>query len=102
MDKAQKHARRLGLIGLCIVAPLGITTGQLWLSRSFDLWSWWTGASDIIAIAAGIAIGLVGIALLQLPRSQRFAFGFLYAVFGSGALFVWTIMFACAAFGGCL
>lgn len=102
MNGVPRHARQLGLIVLCIVAPVGITTGQLWLSRSFDLWSWWTGVSDLIAIAVGIVIGLVGIGLLQLPRSQRLAFGFLYVVFGSGALFVWTIMFACSTFGGCL
>src|SRR5690606_13218896 len=85
-----------------IVAPLVVTTAYLWLSRTYDLWSWHTGAADFLALGASIAAGLVGVLVLPMGRVSRAVFAVVYVPVAACVLILWSLSYVCGVFGACL
>ena len=105
MANNNNESKKLGRTALAstvaFLFPTLILTGYLWLSRTYD-WNWHSGTLDYFALAASIAIGLIGVFLLPLRRVGRFALAAIYVPIAGFLLFLWMFAFVCDAIGSCL
>ncbi len=101
--------QRVGRVGraafggaLALLAPFLISTSYLWLSRTYDFWSWQGGMLEFVALAASIAVGLLGILVLPIDRLSRAVIAVVYLPILSAALVQWSLAYICGEFGACM
>ena len=75
-----------------LLAPPLIATAYLWLSRTYDLWSWQSGTPDFAALAASVAAGLVGVLALPISRVWRAVSAVAYVPVSTCVLVFWSLM----------
>jgi hypothetical protein len=89
----------LGWLGM-LVAPFAVITTHLFLSR------WpayhWSVASDYIALAVAIAVGIIGLFVAVRSLLRRLVGSFVYVCAATFVLFWYSIAFVCSTFGDCL
>lgn len=84
---------------MLILAPFLATSGYLYMSRWPVIWG--GGTMDFIAIAAAVAIGLLGISRLPVPIWAKLIVVAAYVPAAAWVLFYFSVGFVCAAFANC-
>jgi hypothetical protein len=89
----------LGWLG-ALVAPFAVITAYLFLSR-WPVYNW-SAASDYIALAVAIAVGIIGLCVAVRTPLRRLVGSFVYVCAAAFVLFWYSIAFVCSTFGDCL
>ena len=100
-NESKKLSRTALASTVAFLFPTLIITGYLWLSRTYD-WNWYSGTLDYFALAASIAIGLIGVFLLPLRRVWRFIIAAIYVPIAGYWQILWMFALVCSEFAACL
>jgi len=100
-NESKKLSRTAFAGTIAFLFPTLISTGYLWLSRTYD-WNWHSGTLDYSALAVSIAIGLIGVFLLPLRRVWSFVIAAIYVPIAGYWLILFMFAFVCSVFGACL
>lgn len=92
------RSRILGWL-LVLVVPGVILSAYLYASRTTRVFS---ATSDYSALAASIAVGLLGIFILVRPPLPRVAAAGLYVVLAGGGMYLSMLKVVCVAFRDCI
>lgn len=89
----------LGWLG-ALVAPFVVITAYLFLTR------WpayrWSVASDYVALAVAIAVGIAGLCVAVRSPLRRLMGSVVYVCAAAFVLFWYSLAFVCSTFGDCL
>lgn len=85
---------------VALVVPFTVVTAHLFISR----WSAykWSVASDYVALAVAIAVGVTGLCMAVRSPLRRVVGSVVYVCAATFVLFWYSLSFVCSTFGDCL